>query len=85
MDAKTAPLYEIAAAIERDLRLQGKSVPPAAKPYVNAMRSLTTMQNTYITEDAETIVRYALSNLSAWRGENACRIKKELTERLKGK
>lgn len=85
MDAKTAPLYEVAAAIERDLRLQGKPVPPAAKPYLNAMRSLATMEEKYIVEDAETIVRYALSNLSAWRGENARRIKKELTERLKGK
>jgi hypothetical protein len=85
MDAKTAPLYEVAAAIERDLRSQGKPVPPAAKPYLNGMRSLTTMDDKYIVEDAETIVRYALSNLSAWRGDNARRIKKELNERLKGR
>jgi hypothetical protein len=80
-----APLYEVAAAIERDLRSQGKLVPPAAKPYLNAMRSLTLMTDKYILDDGESIVRYLLCNLSGWKGETARRIKAELQARLKAR
>lgn len=42
------------------------------------MATLTTMEDTYVFDDAKTIVLYFLANASTWRGEDARRIKAEL-------
>ena len=49
-----------------------------AKPYVDAMLHLDTMNDMYYAENARTVVRYFLSNAGTWRGDDARRIKTEL-------
>lgn len=78
----TRPLSAIAAEIERDYRAQGKSVFYAAAPYVRAMRSMDTMNDRFYEDSAVSVVTYALSNLSSWRGEVATRVKAELKAAL---
>jgi hypothetical protein len=48
------------------------------------MKSLTSISDTYYADSADSIVRYALSNLTSWRGEKARQIKAELNGMLKG-
>ena len=76
------PLYQIAAEIKGDYRAQGKSLFYAAVPYVNAMGQLETMADRYYEDSAVSVVTYALSNLSTWRGETATRVKAELKAAL---
>jgi hypothetical protein len=76
-------LRVIAQEIEDDYASKGKPVHPYAKPYVDAMFFLNTMDDMYYADSADSIVRYALSNLSSWRGDTARRIKAELKGMLK--
>lgn len=69
------PLCEIAADIRKDW---GTKVNFAAKPYLDAMASLNSMEDKYGWDDAKSIVLYFLSNASTWRGDTAKRIKAEL-------
>lgn len=55
-----------------------------AEAYVVPMMSLNSISDNYYDDSAESVVRYALSNLSSWRGDNARRIKAELNAMLKG-
>jgi len=55
-----------------------------AVPYLQAMRSLSTVRDSYGCDSAESIVLYFLSNASTWRGPDARRIKAELKTLLKG-
>lgn len=73
------PLSEIA----REIRLNWEKVNYAAVPYLDAMECLNTIDDMYILDSGESIVRYFLSNASTWRGETAKRIKKELNNMLK--
>lgn len=73
------PLYEIAADIRRDW----KNVNYAAKPYLEAMAALRTIDNKYYFDDAKSVVLYFLANAGTWRGDVAKRIKKELKEMSK--
>ena len=68
------PLYEIA----RDIRKDWKNVYFGAKPYLDAMASLDSINDNYGWDSADSIVRYFLGNASTWRGETAKAIKKEL-------
>jgi hypothetical protein len=47
------------------------------------MLSLDKITDAYYYDSAETVVRYALSNLASWRGETARRVKAELKAILK--
>ena len=72
---KTArPLSEIA----RDIRRDWKNIYFGAVPYLSAMQSLSSINDSYGMDSADSIVRYFLSNASTWRGETAKRIKTEL-------
>lgn len=73
------PIYEIA----REIRADWKNVNYAAKPYLDAMRDLANITDTYGYDSAKSVVLYFLSNASAWRGENARRIKAELNAMCK--
>ncbi|MBV9923169.1 MAG: hypothetical protein JOY78_20280 [Pseudonocardia sp.] len=75
------PLYEIA----REITAKWRPVHFAASPYLRAMRSMTTLEDTYGPGDepARGIVLYFLSNARTWRGEDARRIKAELKGMLK--
>lgn len=73
-------LFEIAQEIKNDW---GDKVNYGAVPYLNAMRSLRTIDDVYGMDSADMIVRYFLSNATTWRGDVARRVKKELKEMLK--
>lgn len=75
-------LNEIAAEIEADCGNKDWYV--YAEAYVTPMKSLTSLSDTYGADSAESIVLYALANLTSWRGETARRIKVELNGMLKG-
>lgn len=68
------PLYEIA----RDIKNDWKNVYFGAKPYLDAMACLNSINDNYGWDSADSIVRYFLGNASTWRGETAKAIKKEL-------
>ena len=70
------PIYEIAKEIRNDW----KNVYFGAKPYLDAMFSLNSINDNYYFDTADNIIRYFLGNASSWRGETARRIKKELKE-----
>lgn len=71
----TRPLHEIAAEIKKDW---GAKVNFAAKPYLDAMATLDSINDNYGWDSGKMIVLYFLSNASTWRGETAKRIKAEL-------
>ena len=68
------PLYEIA----RDIRKDWKNAYFGAKPYLDAMATLDSINDNYGWDSADSIIRYFLANASTWRGETAKKIKKEL-------
>lgn len=58
-----------------------KNVNYAAKPYLQAMFSLNTVDDNYGYDSGKSIVMYFLSNAASWRGETAKAVKKELKKR----
>jgi hypothetical protein len=75
----TRPLYVIADEIRRTW----PKVWFGAVPYLDAMGQLNAITDRYYADDADSIVRYFLSNATTWRGEDARRIKAELKGMLK--
>ncbi len=72
------------STIAREVRKDwGERVYFGAKPYLEAMEDLTTMDDRFFQDDARSIVRYFLANASGWRGETARRVKAELKAMLK--
>jgi len=76
----TRPIYEIAAEIRKDW---GSKVYFGAKPYLDAMTTLDTINDNYGLDSAKSIIRYFLGNAQTWRGETAKRIKTELKTMVK--
>lgn len=54
-----------------------------AVPYLQAMRTMETVNDNYGLDSGESIVLYFLANASTWRGEVARQVKKELKRRTK--
>ena len=81
----TRPLHIIAREIEREWRSGDgiSAVNYAARPYLNAMKSLDTMAGEYGTDSAYSVVAYFMSNAATWRGDAARRIKAELNAMMK--
>ena len=73
-NTNTRPLW----AIAREVRKDWKNVYFGAVPYLDAMASLDSINDTYGWDSAKSIVLYFLSNASTWRGETAKRVKAEL-------
>ena len=71
------PIYEIAREIRKDW---GAKVSVYAKPYLDAMGQLDSIEDNYYFDSAKSIVQYFLSNAASWRGETAKRIKAELKQ-----
>ena len=71
----TRPLYEIAQDIRDDW---GKKMSIHAKPYVDAMYTISSIDEMYYLDSAKEIVLRFLCNAHHWRGETARTIKKEL-------
>jgi hypothetical protein len=74
----TRPLHVIAAEIRQDWRSQGKGIYFGAKPYLEAMESLNSINDNYIQDTGKSIVCYFLANAGTWKGETAKRVKLEL-------
>ena len=73
------PIREIAQEISADWT----NVHYAARPYLDAMHSLNSIEDRYGMDDAAGIVDYFLSNARSWKGETAKRIKKELKKMVR--
>jgi hypothetical protein len=72
-------IAEIARLVAQDWR----PVNYAAKPYLEAMGSLGSIDDDYGYDSGRSVVAYFLSNASSWRGEVARTVKAELKRRLK--
>lgn len=68
------PLYQIAI----DIRAHWPKPYFGAVPYIDAMRSVASINEAYGVESARGLVLYFLANAGSWRGEHAKRIKAEL-------
>jgi len=79
MDYKQATIAELAQAIRKDW----KKINYGAEPYLEAMYSLTSIDDDYLYDTGSSIVVYFLSNANTWRGPVAKEIKAELKRRLK--
>jgi hypothetical protein len=69
----------IAGEIKRDWL----KVNYAAKPYLDAMMSLNSIDDRYYEDSAKSVIIYFLGNASSWRGEKAKQIKQELKLMIK--
>lgn len=90
------PLFEIANEIIADFKREFNQAMAAGKKakhwrqkyvhalaYVEPMLSLNTINDNYGFDSGRSVVIYALSNLTTWKGEKAREIKKELNAMLK--
>ena len=68
------PLFVIA----REIKTDWTKINYCAKPYLDAMLCLDSINDPYGADNGKTIVLYFLSNASTWRGDTAKRIKAEL-------
>lgn len=73
------PLYEIAKEISKEW----KTVNFAAKPYLQAMADMDSIESQYGCDDGKSIILYFLANASGFRGERAKSIKNELKSMIK--
>jgi hypothetical protein len=73
------PLYKIA----EDIAADWENPHYTAVSYLNAMGSLSSLEDRFGADDGEAIVLYFLSNAGKWRGPVAKSIKKELRGMLK--
>lgn len=80
-------ISEIAAEIDRIWSQQGKGVHYAARPYLDAMKTLSRISQghrcydegyCYRDDTAASVVRYFLANAQSFRGEDAKRLNAEL-------
>lgn len=73
------PIFEIASEIRKDW----KKPYFGAVPYLEAMETITTINEDYYADSAKSVVLYFLANAQTWRGEVARRVKAELKEMVK--
>jgi len=66
--------------IALDIRKDWIKVNYAAKPYLDAMLELNSINDKYYEDSAKSVVLYFLSNAASYRGEKAKLLKKELKE-----
>lgn len=68
--------------IAREIRADWKKPYFGAVPYLDAMRSLGSIDDNFGYDDGRSIVLYFLSNAATWRGPVAKAIKLELKSML---
>lgn len=71
------------AALADVTRRDWKKVYFGAVPYLEAMRSLTSVQDNYGMDTGRSVVTYFLCNAQTWHGPIAKAVKKELNARIK--
>lgn len=59
------------STIAREISRDWKNVNYAAKPYLEAMRSLDSASDSFGYDSAKSVVSYFLANASGYRGDNA--------------
>lgn len=59
------------STIAREISREWKNVNYAAKPYLEAMRSLDSVNDSYYQDSAKSIVSYFLANASGYLGDTA--------------
>lgn len=64
--------------IALDIKKDWVKVNYAAKPYLDAMLELDSINDKYYEDSAKSVVLYFLSNASSFRGERAKALKAEL-------
>lgn len=69
---------QIAVIIAQDW----KKIYFGAVPYLQAMKSLNSIQDSYYDESAKTVVTYFLANARTYRGEKARQIKAKLNQMI---
>lgn len=72
------PLYQIAQDISREW----KKPHYTAVPYLQAMKELHTIDDNYMFDSGQSVVRYFLSNAGQFKGEQARKLKQELRSML---
>lgn len=79
------PLSVIANEIRQNWKksVSGTDVWFGARPYLDAMSSLNSINDDYGLDSGRSIVAYFLGNAQTWKGEKAREIKKELNAMLK--
>jgi hypothetical protein len=71
-------LSEIAKEIETVWGQSGKGVNYAARPYLDAMKQLDSVDGRYYEDTGKSVVQYFLVNARSFTGERAREIKAEL-------
>lgn len=66
------------STIAREIKKDWVKVYAGAKPYLDAMSSLNSINDMYYSDSAKSVVLYFLSNAATWRGTKAKEIKQEL-------
>lgn len=69
--------------IAQEIQLDWKNVSYGARPYLEVMHRLNSIDDKFMMDDASTIVLYFLSNAKGYRGDKAKRIKNELKNLIK--
>lgn len=77
------PIYAIAHDVDREWSKQGKGVNYAAKPYLDAMKQVSSKDDHYGLDSAKSVVSYFLSNASSFKGDAAKSLKNELKAAIK--
>jgi hypothetical protein len=72
------------SSIARDIKRVWKTPYFGAKPYLQAMEYLDDINDSYIYDDARSVIMYFLANASTFRGNDAKVLKAELKNLLKG-
>jgi hypothetical protein len=70
------------SAIVRLIKIDWQNMYFGARPYVEAMGRLNTLEDIYGCDSAQSIVRYFLGNAKTWRGDTARAVKQKLHELL---
>jgi hypothetical protein len=79
-------LADIANIIGRDWRKTAKNgIYFGAKPYLEAMECLRTINDNYVADSGRSIVNYFLANAQTWKGEVAKEIKVHLKKLVASK
>lgn len=71
------------STIAKEIQADWKNVYFGAKPYLEAMLTLASVNDRYGYDDGKSIVRYFLSNAATWKGPVARSLKTELRELVK--
>ena len=77
MNKKRAP-----SEIALEVAALWPKVAPSARPYLDAMGTLSKVTDTYYLDSGREIILRFLCNATSWRGPDARRIKQELKELL---